>query len=111
MELSVKEITALQLFCKETLQAEVAANSYNILLAGLAAHINQLIQHRFDKLIQLLYQIDVDEKKLKTILQNNAATDAGMLIAAIIIKRQLQKIQSIHQFSANKNNIADDEKW
>jgi hypothetical protein len=53
----------------------------------LIAFINDCIQHDFNKLVQLLYRIDVSEEKLKYILQLNPNEDAAKLIAAVIIER------------------------
>lgn len=53
----------------------------------LAQRINDLIKNDFPKLIQLLYRIDVQEQKLKTILRTHPNEDAGQLIASMIIER------------------------
>ncbi len=53
----------------------------------LIAYINDCIQNDFNKLVQLLYRIDVSEEKLKYILQLNPNEDAAKLIAAVIIER------------------------
>lgn len=55
--------------------------------SDLIAYINDCIQHDFNKLVQLLYRIDVSEEKLKSILQLNPNEDAAKLIAAVIIER------------------------
>ena len=55
--------------------------------SDLIAFINDCIQHDFNKLVQLLYRIDVSEEKLKYILQLNPNEDAAKLIAAFIIER------------------------
>ena len=55
--------------------------------SDLIAYINDCIQHDFNKLVQLLYRIDVSEEKLKYILQLNPNEDAAKLIAAVIIER------------------------
>jgi hypothetical protein len=55
--------------------------------SDLIAYINDCIQHDFNKLVQLLYRIDVSEAKLKYILQLNPNEDAAKLIAAVIIER------------------------
>ena len=55
--------------------------------SDLIAFINDCIQHDFNKLVQLLYRIDVSEEKLKYILQLNTNEDAAKLIAAVIIER------------------------
>jgi hypothetical protein len=53
----------------------------------LIVYINDCIQHDFNKLVQLLYRIDVSEEKLKYILQLNPNEDAAKLIAAVIVER------------------------
>lgn len=63
----------------------------------LSAYLNHLILHDFEKLVQLLYRIDIDEHKLKTILQQHN-DDAGKIMAEMIIKRQLEKIKTREQF-------------
>jgi hypothetical protein len=60
--------------------------------------INELINSDFEALVQLLYRIDVDEKKLKQLLQAYADTDAASIIADLIISRQLQKTATKKQF-------------
>jgi len=82
----------------------------------LSAYINHLIQSDFEKLVSLLYRIDISETKLKHLLQQNPGEDAGKIIAELIIERQEQKIKSRQQsdsyrISKRDNNISDDEKW
>jgi len=76
----------------------------------LKQHINDLIQHDFEKLVTLLYRIDVNETKLKQLLQQNSNVDAAEIITSLIIERQLQKIKSRNQFK-QQDNISEDEKW
>ena len=77
----------------------------------LAEHINDLIDHNFTKLVNLLYRIDVNESKLRQMLAENAH-DAGRIIAGLIIERQLQKIASRERFSnRDENSIDENEKW
>ncbi|MBK7308740.1 MAG: hypothetical protein IPI88_18140 [Chitinophagaceae bacterium] len=76
--------------------------SYSELHTQLSAYINQLIKNDFDKLIAYLYRIDVNEEKLKTLLQQNPGEDAGNIIATLIIERQEQKIKYRKQFSNKK---------
>lgn len=77
----------------------------------LAAYTNHLVQVDFDKLVSLLYRLDINEAKLKSLLKDNPGEDAGNLIAGMIIERQLQKIKSRQQHSKRDDNIAEDEKW
>jgi N-acetylglucosamine kinase-like BadF-type ATPase len=77
----------------------------------LSAHINRLVQNNFEQLINLLYRIDVSETKIKSLLQIEPGTNAGDIIANLIIERQLQKIKSRQQFKTNNNNFTEEEKW
>ncbi len=81
------------------------------LLEILAAHINELIDHDFNKLVNVLYRIDVNESKLRQMLNENAH-DTGRVIAGLIIERQLQKIAARESFRTNNDSsIDEDEKW
>jgi hypothetical protein len=48
---------------------------------------------------------------LKSLLKNHPDLDAGVIIADLIIERQLQKIKSRREFPTRDNNIDDSEKW
>jgi hypothetical protein len=69
-----------------------------ILEGVLADRINTMITTDFNRLISLLYRIDVSETKLKQLLRENAGTDAGLLIARLILERQWQKIETRRQY-------------
>jgi hypothetical protein len=77
----------------------------------LSIQINYLIVHDFQKLVAVLYRVDVNEEKLKQFLKENSGQDAGFIIADLIIERQLQKIKSRREFRKNDNTISDEEKW
>ena len=76
----------------------------------LSIHINDLINHDFQKLVSLLYRIDVNENKMRNLLEQKEGENAAGLIADLIIERQLQKIESRKRSSKDKN-IPDEEKW
>lgn len=76
----------------------------------LAVCLNDLLLHHFDKLVQLLYRVDVSEQKLKKILAENKEKDAGELIAELLIKRQEEKIAVRQSFPPAKN-LSEDESW
>lgn len=77
----------------------------------LSAHFNRLIQDNFEQLVNLLYRIDVSEAKIKSLLQNNTGTNAGDIIARLVIERQVQKIKSRAQFKTNDSDCTGEEKW
>ncbi|MBK5270419.1 MAG: hypothetical protein JJE22_05325 [Bacteroidia bacterium] len=85
--------------------------SFEELRENLSQHINYLIQTNFQKLVSILYRIDVSEIKLKALLQENKFADAGAIIADLIIERQLQKIKSRQQFSQRDKNLNNEEQW
>ena len=84
--------------------------SFEQLKEKLCAEINYLVQKDFQKLVSILYRVDVNETKLKNLLQEKQDKDAGEIIAELILERQLQKIKSRQQFR-RENDISDDEKW
>ena len=77
----------------------------------LAEKINELITNDFQKLVLILYRMDVSEIKLKQLLIENPGTNAALIIADLMIERQAEKIRSRQQFSRPDENISDDEKW
>jgi hypothetical protein len=84
--------------------------SYEQLKEELSRHVNQLIEHDFQKLVAILYRIDVNEEKLKFMLLESADRDASLIITELIIERQLQKIKFRQEFR-RENNISEEEKW
>ena len=79
-------------------------------MAMLAARINQMIQADFSGLVNLLYRLDVSEARIKAVLNGQPGTDAGILIAGLMVERQMEKIKTRQQFRSAKD-ISDDEKW
>ena len=77
----------------------------------LAERINFLIINDFSWLVQALYRIDVNEKKLEALLKENTKYNAANIIASLVIDRQLEKIKSRQQNSRDKNNIDEEDKW
>jgi hypothetical protein len=89
------------------------------LRALLAEKINALIRNDFGALVQLLYRVDVNESKLRRLLEENADEDAGNLIAGLIIERQWQKIETRRQYRRDsdtnaeeaENDVDGEERW
>lgn len=84
--------------------------SDNHLFEELIIYINQLILKDFEYLVSLLYRIDVDENKLRSILEDHPQEDAATSIATLIIERQIQKIQSRKKFTRPRTED-DEELW
>jgi|SRR5580704_11379250 hypothetical protein len=78
----------------------------------LARYVNELINNHFERLVSLLYSIDVDEGKLRNVLKEKKDEEAGGIIAGLIIERQLQKIKSAKEFQQKKDDMtSEEEKW
>ncbi|MCY7291091.1 MAG: hypothetical protein LH615_02815 [Ferruginibacter sp.] len=77
----------------------------------LTEKINYLIIHEFNKLIYILYRADINETKLNKLLAENKKEDAGKIIAALFIQRQLEKIKSRKENSTINMDIDEKEKW
>lgn len=72
--------------------------------------VNDLIVNDFDKLIYILYRVDVSEKKLRGLLEESTA-DAGVIIARMLLEREAQKRKFRAANKINKNDIPEDDRW
>jgi len=73
--------------------------------------ISSMIANNFEQLVNILYRVDVNERKLKYLLQENVGEDAAVIIAGLIIDRQLEKIASRQQFKNDQPVDGDEERW
>lgn len=109
MQLSAENIS----FVQQELSGDFplpAITDQQQLVNALAGAINHLIQSDFARFINILYRIDISENTLRETLEKQSDQDAGVLIAELIIRRQLQKQQMRNQFKSQPP-IPDDEKW
>lgn len=77
----------------------------------LTQHINHLINTDFEKLVYYLYRIDVNETKMKQLLEQQGGENAAQLIARLIIDRQLQKIKSRAEHKPTATDDEGAERW
>jgi hypothetical protein len=91
--------------------SEIELLQSDMLLDELRNFLNELIQSDFTKLVQLLYRIDISEMKLKQILKDNPQSDAGLLIAQMIIERQIKKIRFRKEMESKKVEDGGEERW
>ena|SRR5688572_22691487 len=92
------------------LEIEVPGGSDSRIRETIAEYVRELIHRDFNRLINLLYRMDISENKLRKLLEENPGSDAGIIISDLIIERQEQKIKSREE---NKNPpVSDaDELW
>ena len=73
--------------------------------------INELINKDFQGLIQLLYRVDVSEKKIRAFLNENTNEDTAAGLADLIIERQLQKTESRKANRSKNDDASNEERW
>ena len=69
------------------------------LRAVLIRRIEELIEKDTEKLMWILYRIDVDEKKVRESLTANSSLIYPEVLADLIIERQIQKAKTRKQFN------------
>lgn len=89
---------------------DISILNEELLIQQLADYINNLILTNFERLVQLLYRIDVSEAKLKYLLKENPGEDAGRIIALLIIERQIQKIKFKKEMSESERDDGGEER-
>ena len=70
----------------------------------LIARIEELAEKNMDKLMWLLYRVDVSERKLHATLKETPPEKFAPVIADLIIERQMQKIKSRNEFGGKEND-------
>ncbi|RYY62905.1 MAG: hypothetical protein EOO05_00950 [Chitinophagaceae bacterium] len=90
----------------------VLVNDHAEWMQQLQISINQLLVHDFNKLIAILYRLDVSEPKLRQRLAEANAADAAAVIAGLVIERQVEKIKSRRESRRDDiNTISEDDRW
>jgi hypothetical protein len=71
--------------------------------------LNWMVDNDFEKLVQILYRIDIDEKRLRAVLFSQSEAPTATLLADLIIERQQQKAAARQRYTAT--DIPPDEAW
>ncbi|KXK50341.1 MAG: hypothetical protein UZ05_CHB002001638 [Chlorobi bacterium OLB5] len=66
----------------------------------LASRIREMLDTNLEKLVSILYRIDVGQRLTDEIFSENNKEDIAPLLAEAIIKRQIQKIQTRKKYSS-----------
>ncbi|MES2778669.1 MAG: hypothetical protein V4651_02115 [Bacteroidota bacterium] len=72
--------------------------SYEALLEALTSVITYLLLHDMEKLLNILYRIDVNEPKVKAAFAQNDPKLIAPTIARLILERELQKAESRRKY-------------
>lgn len=73
---------------------EIKCNNYDELLNWLTEQVVYLMLNDMEKLLGILYRIDVNEKKVKQSFAQTEPQKIAPLIAELILQRELQKAES-----------------
>lgn len=71
-----------------------AQNDLTIIRGHLINRVNQLMARDYQRFLNSLYQIDVNEKKVREIIHSKNKTTIPERLADLIIERQLQRIKT-----------------
>lgn len=66
----------------------------------LTLRIRELLDKNVERLVSILYRIDVGQKKTDEIFSNPSKDDIAFLLAEAVIERQLQKVLSRKKYSS-----------
>jgi len=81
---------------------------YEALKKLLSQRIEEMIDHEFDKFVNLLYRIDINESKVREALAEQPFSKGVEKVAEMIIQRQLQKIATRRQYSSSGHDLEFD---
>ena len=102
--------TALQIVA-EYLGVTIKDNDSDAALLALAEAFNRLLDSDFNRLVSVLYRLDIAEEKLKDELKSNPNQDAGLTIAKLAIERQAQKMKIRSEYKQHDDEKSDEERW
>lgn len=88
--------------------------AYDSLLEKVTWVITYLIEKDFEKLLWLLYKVDVSEKKIRDTLDGIVEGDVAEILAKMVIERECQKAKTRLEYRNHKRTKEDDldpERW
>ena len=77
----------------------------------LVDRVNELIIKDFEKLVSILYRIDVSEAKINTLLKEFPDEDAAETIVNLMLEREVEKIKTRKEFRQKDDDFDEEEKW
>lgn len=83
-------------------------NSLTELKKYLSKKLRELLDTDFEKLINILYRIDVNEEKLNELFGNTNKEPIPPKLADLIIERQLQKIHIRNMYRKERKNLPEE---
>ena len=75
-----------------------ASKAYEELFEQILPEIERLMENNYQRLLDLLYRIDVSEKKVAAEVNNCSAKELANVLTDLILKRELQKVVTRNYF-------------
>ena len=78
----------------ERMLVPVSGIDYSELHARLSVIIGYMLDHHFEKLCNIMYRLDVSEKKFRRVMTESPPPEIASGIAELVIEREIQKIRT-----------------
>lgn len=105
------ELSELKKSFKEKFELEVPETySEEEILQSLEKRLGELLERNPEEFFQTLYRIDIPERKMHEVLQQQ---DALAALAVLVYQRQLEKIKTRLKYRGafKSENVDDELKW
>jgi response regulator of citrate/malate metabolism len=90
-------------------EIDVTGNySLDDLKQALFYRIRELLDKNVERLLSMLYRVDLSQNKLDEIFQNESKEDIAEKIAEAVIERQLEKIKTRAYYKTKEGRIPEE---
>jgi archaellum component FlaC len=89
--------------------SNVSFRAFEELRNWLIEQVDLLIDRDFEHLLRVLYLIDVSEKRVRQLIEQNEGEHAAGIIADLILERQAEKIRSRKKYVPRDGKYFTDE--
>ena len=85
------------------------ADNYNLddLKQALFYRIRELLDKNVERLLSILYRVDLSQNRLDEIFQNSSKEEIAEKIAEAVIERQLQKIKTREYYKNTESGLLE----
>jgi hypothetical protein len=66
--------------------------SFQALQEKIASVIGQLLRNNPERLLNLMYRLDIDENKFRFVIQNGPEENVAQQLAELVLEREMQKV-------------------
>jgi len=101
---NLTEITTLQHICSMDFQINPEENpehkNFKDVIVWLQKEIQYLLDNNFEKLLNIMYRIDIGEDRFREALSNQRSKDISYELAELVVERELQKVRSRKKYQS-----------